>query len=195
MNDLPLRIVKLGGSLLSRSLLVADLRRWLRKEPASRWLFVVGGGPMIDVVAEMQRTHALDDAAAHWLCIRAMQMNAELLAAAMPEGLLVEEFGTPDDSTGRPVFLDPWSWMRNVDPTCEEGPLPESWDVSSDSIAARVAAQAKASELVLLKSALPADPSRLGDYVDRCFARAARRVTSIRFVDLTDPGFCELRYR
>ena len=195
MSRLPTRVVKLGGSLLDRASLVGELRRWLRREPEARTLIVVGGGPMIDVVAHRQKAHGLGDAAAHWLCIRVMQTNAHLLAAAWGEAVLVDDVETWSADATSPTVLDPWSWMRSVDPQCVDGPLPESWDVSSDSIAARIATWLCADELVLLKSTLPADPSQPGDYVDPYFARASGSLARIRFVDLTDAGFREMRSR
>ena len=50
-------------------------------------------------------------------------------------------------SAGRVPVLAPSRWLREADP------LPHSWDVTSDSIAAWVAGQAGASTLVLVKAA------------------------------------------
>lgn len=70
-------------------------------------------------------------------------------------------------------------------------PLAATWEVSSDSIAARLAVVVAAEELVLLKSALPADVRNLGDFVDAAFDQTSRDVNVIRFVNLRDTGFAE----
>jgi aspartokinase-like uncharacterized kinase len=58
--------------------------------------------------------------------------------------------------------LAPYAWLRDADP------LPHSWDVTSDSIAAWVAGQVGASRLVLLKP-----PGAVaGDRMDAHFAQA-----------------------
>ena len=59
-------------------------------------------------------------------------------------------------------MLAPYAWMRATDT------LPHSWDITSDSIAAFIAADLGASELILVK---PID-GPLEQLVDRGFAAA-----------------------
>ena len=70
-------------------------------------------------------------------------------------------------------------------------PLAATWEVSSDSIAARLAVVVGAEELVLLKSALPADVRNLGDFVDAAFDETSRDLKVIRLVNLRDADFAE----
>jgi hypothetical protein len=91
--------------------------------------------------------------------------------------------------------VDPWEFLRGPDAALGAAALPQTWDVSSDSIAARVAELIAADELVLLKSALPGDAMNLADYVDPYFATASAKLRSIRFVNLAERSFPELRYR
>jgi aspartokinase-like uncharacterized kinase len=64
------------------------------------------------------------------------------------------------DADGVPV-LAPFRWLAEADP------LPHSWEVTADSIAAWVAGQVRARDLVLVKA-----PGADGDgLVDRYFAR------------------------
>ena len=58
--------------------------------------------------------------------------------------------------------LAPSRWLRQADP------LPHSWDVTSDSIAAWVAGQTRARRLIVIKP--PGAEGR--DLVDRYFSRA-----------------------
>jgi hypothetical protein len=73
--------------------------------------------------------------------------------------------------------------LEQAEPQAPGDRLPHSWDVTSDSIAARLAAVVDADELVLLKSADP--PAEGGasllqwaarGYVDRHFPQAARNL-------------------
>ena len=88
------------------------------------------------------------DSAAHWMAILAMDQHAQLLAAFVP--------GPPPRrhprriaatvERGRLAILAPYAWLRSEDPT------PHGWHVTSDSIAAWVAARLAARRLALLKS-------------------------------------------
>ena len=72
-------------------------------------------------------------------------------------------------------------------------PLPATWDVTSDSIAAWIALYLKADSLILLKSAtLPADSglataAALGR-VDPMLPRIARALPSVAYLNLRHPG-------
>lgn len=196
----PCRVVKVGGSLLSSPTLVDDLRRWTSLEPPATTFFLAGGGGLVDAIVEQQRTFGFDDEAAHWLCIRAMQIHFEMLAALMPECGRITAFEdcTAATSTqlGAMYWLDPWNLMQHdlarAAATLGAPPLPADWSVSSDSIAARAAIIFGADELVLLKSTL----ATVGEanYVDGYFAVAAAGVPRVRFVDLRDRAFPERPY-
>ncbi len=118
------RVVKLGGSLLRQADLADRWRHWYDRQSPRQTLVVVGGGGVADAVAEIQRIHArMTDAHAHWLCIRAMQLNAELVVGLLPEaeyvGDLAEFMRRPP--AGGVFVVDPWSFMqadaRGADPT------------------------------------------------------------------------------
>jgi aspartokinase-like uncharacterized kinase len=99
-------------------------------------LVVPGGGIFADTV----RNSPADDDSAHWMAIAAMEQY----------GLLIASRGIPAtgvlESPDRPVVFLPYCCMRTFDP------LPHSWDVTSDSIAAWIADSLRA-ELLVLKSA------------------------------------------
>jgi hypothetical protein len=74
--------------------------------------------------------------------------------------------------------------------------LPHSWQVTSDSIAARLAQVTRAGELVLLKSALPRRGATWPDVVheglvDRYFPAAVTHVSQVRIVNLRDAAATE----
>jgi 5-(aminomethyl)-3-furanmethanol phosphate kinase len=205
----PRRVVKIGGSLFDHPAWMDDLgqlaenrtwvddvERWIRSQPAATTLVVMGGGDAVDEVAAEQRTAGFSDAEAHWRCIRVMALHARRMAERMPAWPLILDPRELDGAVvGSTFVLRADAFMEAVDAVLGLGALPESWDVSSDSIAARAAELFAADELVLLKSALPGDMRKLGNYVDPYFAEAAKHLRAIRFVNLRDSAFPEVRLR
>jgi aspartokinase-like uncharacterized kinase len=158
-------VIKVGGRLLEfgeQFQLVLDA---IGSAALMRPLLVVpGGGPFADLVRDIDRKLGLSDDAAHWMAIGAMDQYAHLVASRLSGGVVV--VGTRDmavalDAQRVPV-LAPSRWLREADP------LPHSWDVTSDSIAAWVAGQVEARGLVLVK---PPGASGSG-VVDPYFSRA-----------------------
>jgi dihydroneopterin aldolase len=93
-----------------------------------------------------------------------MDQYAHVLAQCLGCGTFVtnvREVRTALDA-GRVPVLAPSKWLREADP------LPHSWDVTSDSIAAWVAGAVGARRLVLVKPAGAAG----ADLVDPYFSRA-----------------------
>jgi aspartokinase-like uncharacterized kinase len=195
------RVVKLGGSLLTMSDLAERFQAWLAAQPSAETLLIAGGGELADAVRETNRLRPLSDSVAHWLCIRAMQLQTEILAAALPESEIVGSIAELRDSSPKPrlAIVDPWRFVHDEDPRLSRAPLPESWDVTSDSIAARLAQLTAARELVLLKSASApsADLQQLvaAGYVDRFFPRARIEVRQVRLVNLRDEGASDVIIR
>lgn len=146
-RDSALAVVKLGGSLSESP----HLPRWLAALAAhggGRVVVVPGGGPFADAVRRAQARWAFSDAAAHRMALAAMAQYGRLLAALRPE--LVPAESEPELravlTAGRvPVWLpEP---MAAGDPA-----VPESWDVTSDSLAAWLARRLGAGTLILVKS-------------------------------------------
>ncbi|HZD42600.1 MAG TPA: uridylate kinase [Methanomicrobiales archaeon] len=123
--------MKCGGSLLSR---VPGIVREL--EECNRPLLLVpGGGPF----AENVRQLSLPDEESHWMAIAGMEQMGWYLAA---HGLPVQDtLEIPDG----PTVLLPYRLLR------ERDPLPHTWSVTSDTIAAWVASEVHL-DLLLLKS-------------------------------------------
>ena len=186
-----LRVVKLGGSLLDWPDLSTAFRKWLAAEPPAASVLVVGGGPLVEAVRALDRVHGMSDEAAHWLAIRTMGVTAAFVAklCGMP---LVDSLAGIRDLPECACVLDVERFLR------EDGagpdPLPAGWQVTSDSIAARLARVVDATELVLLKSELPTDPndraawSREG-YVDEHFpiAIAGLKVRAVNLREFHSP--------
>lgn len=164
-------VVKVGGSLFNHAGLGPGLRTWLDRFSSPNVLLVPGGGPTTDVVRILDQRHRLGEEKAHWLALRALSLNAFLLAELLPGSVVTESIATP---VGKIAILDPFPFCRE-DERNQSRTLSHSWSVTSDSVAARVAICAEARELVLLKSvAIPTamtwrEAGRLG-FVDREFA-------------------------
>lgn len=111
-----------------------------------RLLIVPGGGEFADAVRIAWRRGELGDSAAHWMAILAMDQMAHLLADRLEAVLVTDPVeGTSKATVAGIAILAPFAWLHGVDA------LPHSWDVTSDSVAALVAAQIGATELLLLK--------------------------------------------
>jgi aspartokinase-like uncharacterized kinase len=127
-------------------------------------LVVPGGGPFAEAVREIDRRVGLADDAAHWMAIRAMDVFAELLASRLTRGRLVTSLAEANEAAreGLIPVLAPFRWLREADP------LPHSWDVTSDSIAAWLATVIGAGQLILLKPTGACG----AELVDACFSKA-----------------------
>ena len=183
---MPTVVYKLGGSLLGRDDLPGRLRRTLAAEEGIRPLLVVGGGAAADVVREWDRRHGLGDERAHWLALRAMALNECLVRDLLPESRIVRDRAAAEEAwaSARVPILCAHDFLAREEPASAD-PLPHTWDVTSDSVAAWVAIRWPADRLVLLKPVpLPAGaaPERLGPpLVDGAFSRLQRRVRQTRW--------------
>jgi aspartokinase-like uncharacterized kinase len=173
IGDRRLLVVKLGGSLLTRprwpeeiELLVSRLQRPL--------LLVVGGGAVVDGLRAIDAAAARSPALMHRLAIDAMRLTAAIVA----ESLSLPIVTTVDDAHAAGI-LDVAAWL-----TTHAVPLPEGWAVTSDSLAAAVAAAVDA-DLLLIKSVRP--PTAMDDlqalsatgWVDAAFPEVARAIDTI----------------
>ena len=137
-----LTVVKVGGGL-AREAGEDALRALCDAIGAAarrhRLLVVPGGGGFADAVRECDRRYGLSDRAAHRMAILAMEQFAWLLSELIPGSSRT----TRIHGDGLRVLL-PAAVLADA-------PLPASWDVTSDSIAAWVAREAGAGRLVLFK--------------------------------------------
>ena len=191
-TDLPLRIVKVGGSLLDWPLLKDRLTAWLATQPVACNVLIAGGGDLTDAIRRAQEFHRFDDEAAHWLCVRALSVTAQMLVALLPEVSCTSSFdelsAAVRSSTSILVF-DPAGFLRQVEPHSPATALPHDWTATTDSIAARLAALSLATELVLLKSAdpppgVPVAELAASGFVDQHFPIAAAGLPRVRLVNL-----------
>jgi aspartokinase-like uncharacterized kinase len=163
----PVIVVKVGGSLYDLPDLGPRLRSWLDQLETKRVLLVPGGGPLSDAVRQLDHWQQLGEETSHWLALLAMRAAGKFLIKVLPGA---------EDAVLWPNIPDIWERGQTpiLDAYCfgvyddhEADRLPHSWDVTSDSIAAKAAVRGGASRLVLLKS------TSLPDGID--WTEAARR--------------------
>ena len=140
-----LTVVKVGGGL-AREAGDAALRTLCRvigdagdRHPL---LVVPGGAAFADAVREHDRRFDLHAATSHRMAILAMDQFGWLLSDLIPGGVPCTEVAA--GARGRTPVLLPAALLAS-------DPLPASWEVTSDSIAAWVAGAANAGRLVLVK--------------------------------------------
>ena len=148
-------VVKIGGSLLGS----VELERWLQifaQYSDGKVIIVPGGGVFADAVRESQRLSNISDACAHRLAVLAMDQYGLLLANLNP--LLAtakSELEIAERTWQHRAIVWLPSKMVFADDT-----ISQSWDVTSDSIAAWLAEKLNATHLLLIKSERP-DESEL----------------------------------
>ncbi len=138
-------VVKLGGSLYRAD----NLRTWLAALAQTRPLVVVpGGGPFADTVRRAQARWGFDDASAHLMALLAMEQFGHLICGLQP-GLVpaatTQQIGQALARGETPVWLP--TAMAMADSAIEQ-----SWQVTSDSLAAWLCGELGAKRLILVKS-------------------------------------------
>lgn len=165
-------MIKVGGSLAACPTGLRRLMETLAAAARRHWLVVVpGGGSFADEVRRVDRRFRLGDSAAHWMAILAMDQYGHLLARLAPGATLVR--GRRELAPGRLNVLAPSAWLLRADP------LPHSWDVTSDSIAAWIAGSLRVRRLMLVKHA--------DGFVGPDLSPRARRVALTGLGDVVDP--------
>jgi 5-(aminomethyl)-3-furanmethanol phosphate kinase len=144
-----LTVVKAGGGLAREAgdAALRTLCRAIGDAGARHALLVVpGGAAFADAVREHDRRFDLRAATSHRMAITAMDQFGWLLSDLIPGGVACTEVAAARAAGARgriPILLPAASLASD--------PLPVSWEVTSDSIAAWVAGAASAGRLVLVK--------------------------------------------
>lgn len=146
----PIWVVKLGQSLFDGP----DLKSWLsvlaesRSNPEAPAIVVVpGGGPFIEAVRLAQPVLNFGAAAAHRMALMAMEQFAIALADLEPRlrtAASADELNRLRLERATALWLPSRMVLGWYD-------VPESWEVASDSLAAWLAAELKASLLLMVK--------------------------------------------
>jgi len=162
-----MKIIKLGGSLLSASALKGCLEKIAGTETPT--VIVPGGGVFADQVRVMQVEWNLDDRAAHAMAILAMQQMAWLIHSIQPEFTIQDDVnalaGTDKVAVWSPTLRD-----------LDRAGIPASWEITSDSLSAWLAHRLQADELIVVKS---------------CVVPAGIPISQLQQIGVLDAGFLQ----
>ena len=139
-------VLKLGGSLAADPKSLKNLCQQLSELAKAHNVAVVpGGAEFADTVRKFDKKHGLSNRAAHKMAILAMDQFGVFLSDMIADSFLCYELQEVNKSTkGKiPIFL-PSQFMFFEDP------LENSWDVTSDTIAAYVAGELDAEKLLIV---------------------------------------------
>lgn len=147
------QVVKLGGSL-ERS---GDIRSLASRLSAAPGLVLVpGGGRFADAVREAERPLALSGPACHRMAVLAMEQMAHALLDCAPALRPCRTLGELNSAAHRRVTA---LWFP-AQMLLHHPDIPESWEVTSDSLACWLARTLGAEQLVLVKApGAPVPPS------------------------------------
>ncbi len=140
-------VLKVGGSL-SRGNGLNTLCEEINRLGKERSLLVIpGGGDFADQVRKADRRYHLEQTAAHNMALLAMDQYGYVLHHLMRDCRLTHDLdiACTKAMSGETSILLPATIMMREDP------LPHSWHVTSDSIAAWIAARIGCARLILLK--------------------------------------------
>jgi aspartokinase-like uncharacterized kinase len=79
------RVIKVGGSLLTWPGLQAALPRWLNTLSPANNLLIFGGGECVEAMRELDALWNLDSTAMHWRCVRLLDATFEIAQELWPQ--------------------------------------------------------------------------------------------------------------
>ena len=139
-------VLKVGGSLAENPTSLTKLCQELSVLTKDHRIVIVpGGGEFADTVRKLDKIYGLSDVIAHKIAIVAMDQYGLFLSDITPNSYVshsLEEISNPVKDKV-PIFLPSQLMFR-------EDPLENSWDVTSDTIAAYIADKLHAKKLVLV---------------------------------------------
>ncbi|WXG43756.1 MAG: hypothetical protein WED04_06910 [Promethearchaeati archaeon SRVP18_Atabeyarchaeia-1] len=157
-------VIKIGGNILVNHFdSIGPLFRIISEQGKYQRLIVTpGGGSLANEVRRMYVEFQLSESTAHHMAILAMDQNAYMISQFLKGSRVVFDPSDARRTTkGHQVaIIAPFRLMLNRDP------LPHSWGVTSDSIAAYVARSMRAEKLILVKDVdgiFSDDPKKVKD--------------------------------
>ncbi|NOQ34723.1 MAG: uridylate kinase [Methylococcaceae bacterium] len=143
-----MQVIKLGGSL-EKSKQLVDCLNYIANNIKGRVVIVAGGGLFADGVRLAQQQWQFNDVIAHEMAILAMQQMALLFNGIRPDFKRVNLISEICSGTQSPRII---IWSPEI-AELNQAAIKASWDITSDSLAAWLAAQLQASQLTLVKAA------------------------------------------
>jgi aspartokinase-like uncharacterized kinase len=165
-------VIKLGGSLAQSTALIDCLNKIQQRYQGRAVIIVPGGGMFADQVRLAQQQWQFDEVTAHHMAILAMQQMALMFKGLVPQWTIVSSLSELQLAKNLNKIL---IWSPNSAELDQAG-IPATWDITSDSLAAWLAKQLAATELILVKSAV----------IDR---QASLEQLAVQ--QIIDQGFCQ----
>jgi 5-(aminomethyl)-3-furanmethanol phosphate kinase len=164
-------VIKLGGSFAFSP----ELRDWIKAivVHAGRIVIVPGGGPFADTVRTAQTQMRFDDRTAHRMALLAMEQYGCAIAGMSKRLWLADSLEAIHQGLAGgkvPVWLPTHMVLADA-------AIPQSWDVTSDSLAAWLAGRTGAERLILVKHLESMESTMLAsnlvacNMLDRAFPR------------------------
>jgi aspartokinase-like uncharacterized kinase len=155
-------VVKVGGSLSQKPQALRALCVKLGELAKKHVLVVVpGGAEFADCVRDLDKRFSLSSVTAHRMAILGMDQYGLLLSDLMPNCQVADSLEEAKNaSVGRLVVFLPSRFMF------EDNALENSWEVTSDSIAAHIASRLDAERVLLITDVdgiFTADPKKVQD--------------------------------
>ncbi|MEI6146352.1 MAG: uridylate kinase [Methylococcales bacterium] len=143
-------VIKLGGSLAQSGALIHCLNKIQHRYQGRAVIIVPGGGGFADQVRIAQQQWQFDDFIAHQMAILAMQQMALMFKGLVPHWAIASRLSELQSAKDLNKIL---IWSPNSSELDQSG-VQSTWDITSDSLAAWLAKQVSATELILVKSAV-----------------------------------------
>lgn len=193
-------VIKIGGSLLDLPDLGPRLTRLLQRfsqdpdDVRKREflpLLVVGGGALADVVRDWDTTYRLGEEVSHRLAMATLAVNEMLLSQLLPNAVRVGNREEADAAwrEDRSPVLKTADFLESEEFHSAIEPVPHNWTVTSDSLAAWIAAVWPASRLLLMKSTDASVDLAMSEWpaqnlVDAYFPQVMSRIPQIDWINL-----------
>lgn len=183
----PVTVLKLGGSLFDLPDLAPRLLEISQIAGCSHPVVVPGGGGFAEEIRKLDQQHGFEVEQSHALSIYSLSLSSRFVAGLSSRFFRVKS-GTELEATwseGSLPILDVAEF------TVAHAPLPSSWEVTSDSIAAWIASLHPKSKLILLKSVelpqkISMEAAASAGIVDGHFPHMAASLHEVRWCSLRD---------
>jgi aspartokinase-like uncharacterized kinase len=140
-------VIKIGGSILQNTGSKELFKALSKIRRHFSFIILPGGGGFANLVRDYYKNYRLSEDRAHWMAILCENILGFLILENLELGIPVFELSEIPKvikNAKIPVFL-PFQHLFTQDP------LPHSWEVTSDSIAAYLAERLQAQKLILVK--------------------------------------------
>ncbi len=187
-------LVKIGGSLVSLPDLAVRINSLLQLFNGRKVLFIIGGGAAADEIRRLDECCDLAQGRAHWDAIDAMTFNSILLSRVLgfvPVVRSRDEAVTAWKSQSADI-LNSRAFLREDHGNVSRR-SPESWDVTSDSIAVTVALDWPCEEVLFCKACPPVslqladicNAGQLDAYMPKLLPALAEANVQVNWLDLS----------